>query len=68
MHNGANQPLIEVKDLKEYFNISMGMFKSKPLKAVDGVIFHHQQGRDLGSRRRIRLRQNDSRPHDSASL
>ena len=32
-------PLLEVKDLKQYFNIPMGMFQSKPLKAVDGVSF-----------------------------
>ena len=48
MHNGTNQPLIEVKDLKEYFNISMGMFKSKPLKAVDGVSFTINKGETLG--------------------
>jgi len=43
-----NQPLIEVKDLKQYFNISMGMFKSKPLKAVDGVSFSINKGETLG--------------------
>ena len=48
MHNGTNQPLIEVKDLKEYFNISMGMFKSKPLKAVDGVSFTINKGETSG--------------------
>ena len=42
------QPLIEVKDLKQYFNISMGMFKSKPLKAVDGVSFSINKGETLG--------------------
>ena len=31
------QPLIEVKNLKQYFNISTGFFQSKPLKAVDEV-------------------------------
>ena len=41
-------PLIEVKDLKQYFNISMGMFKSKPLKAVDGVSFYINKGETLG--------------------
>lgn len=30
-------PLIEVKNLKEYFNISVSAFKTKPLKAVDDV-------------------------------
>jgi len=41
-------PLVEVKDLKQYFNISMGMFKSKPLKAVDGVSFYINEGETLG--------------------
>ena len=41
-------PLIEVKDLKQYFNISMGIFKSKPLKAVDGVSFYINKGETLG--------------------
>ena len=45
--NGSN-PLIEVKDLKEYFNINMGLFKSKPLKAVDGVSFSINKGETLG--------------------
>jgi oligopeptide transport system ATP-binding protein len=43
-----NQPLIEVKDLKEYFDINMGMFKTKPLKAVDGVSFSINKGETLG--------------------
>lgn len=43
-----NRPLIEVKDLKEYFNISTGMFRSKPLKAVDGVSFSINKGETLG--------------------
>ena len=42
------QPLIEVKNLKEYFNISTGMFRSKPLKAVDGVSFSINKGETLG--------------------
>ena len=43
-----NQTLLEVKDLKQYFNIPMGMFKSKPLKAVDGVSFSIRKGETLG--------------------
>jgi len=41
-------PLIEVRNLKEYFNINMGMFKTKPLKAVDGVSFSIKRGETLG--------------------
>ena len=43
-----NRPLIEVKDLEQYFNINMGLFKSKPLKAVDGVSFSINRGETLG--------------------
>lgn len=43
-----NRPLIEVKDLKEYFNINTGLFRSKPLKAVDGVSFEIKRGETLG--------------------
>ncbi|MBS5432804.1 MAG: ATP-binding cassette domain-containing protein [Firmicutes bacterium] len=43
-----NQPLVEVKNLKEYFNINVGMFKSKPLKAVDDVSFAIKKGETLG--------------------
>ena len=42
------KPLIEVKDLKQYFNINMGAFKTKPLKAVDGVSFSINKGETLG--------------------
>ncbi|MBR2937332.1 MAG: ATP-binding cassette domain-containing protein [Oscillospiraceae bacterium] len=40
--------LVEVKHLKEYFNISTGMFSSKPLKAVDDVSFAIRKGETLG--------------------
>ncbi|MBR3148557.1 MAG: ATP-binding cassette domain-containing protein [Eubacterium sp.] len=43
-----NKPLIEVKDLKQYFPISTGWFRSKPLKAVDGVSFSINKGETLG--------------------
>ncbi len=43
-----NAPLIEVKDLKQYFDINMGLFKTKPLKAVDGVSFTINKGETLG--------------------
>ncbi len=44
----SRTPLIEVKDLKEYFHINVGMFRSKPLKAVDGVSFSIEKGETLG--------------------
>ena len=40
-------PLIEVKNLKQYFNISVGAFKTKPLKAVDDVSFSIRKGETL---------------------
>ena len=43
-----NKTLVEVKNLKEYFNITTGMFSSKPLKAVDDVSFAIRKGETLG--------------------
>ena len=43
-----NKTLVEVKHLKEYFNISTGVFSSKPLKAVDDVSFAIRKGETLG--------------------
>ena len=40
--------LVEVKHLKEYFNINTGMFSTKPLKAVDDVSFAIRRGETLG--------------------
>ncbi len=48
MSDRNNQPLLEVKDLKQHFTINMGLFKSKPLKAVDGVSFSIRKGETLG--------------------
>ena len=42
------KPLIEVKNLKKYFDINVGMFKTKPLKAVDDVTFSIKKGETLG--------------------
>ena len=46
--NSQETPIVEVKDLKQHFNISMGLFKNKPLKAVDGVSFSIKRGETLG--------------------
>ena len=48
MSERNNLPLIDVRDLKQYFNINVGMFKTKPLKAVDGVSFSIKKGETLG--------------------
>lgn len=40
--------LVEVKNLKEYFNINTGVFTTKPLKAVDDVSFTIKKGETLG--------------------
>lgn len=48
MSNDNNKPLVEVKHLKEYFNINVGAFKTKPLKAVDDVSFIINEGETLG--------------------
>ena len=40
--------LLEVKDLKQHFNIPNGLFGSKKLKAVDGVSFAIKKGETLG--------------------
>ncbi len=42
------EPLVQVKNLKQYFNVSVGMFKSLPLKAVDDVSFSINKGETLG--------------------
>lgn len=40
--------LIEVEDLKQYFPVRTGFFKTTPLKAVDGVSFQIRPGETLG--------------------
>ena len=44
----VSKPLIEVKGLKKYFDINVGMFQTKPLKAVDDVTFTINKGETLG--------------------
>ena len=41
-------PLVDVRDLKQHFQISTGFFQKKPLKAVDGVSFTIEKGETLG--------------------
>ncbi len=43
-----NAPLIEVQNLKQYFHININAFRTKPLKAVDGVSFSINKGETLG--------------------
>ncbi len=48
MSENNKQTLLEVNGLKKYFSINVGMFKSKPLKAVDDVSFSINKGETLG--------------------
>lgn len=48
MTDNKQTPLIEIKNLKEYFNINTGFFKTVPLKAVDDVSFTINRGETLG--------------------
>ena len=48
----AGPPLLAVEGLKTYFKTGHGLFK-----AVDGVSFTVERGRDARHRRRVRLRQ-----------
>ena len=42
-----NTPLVDIRHLKEYFNINVGPFQTKPLKAVDDVSFTIDAGETL---------------------
>ena len=44
----TSTPLIEVKNLKQYFPIKTGLFKTEYLKAVDDVSFSIDEGETLG--------------------
>ena len=48
MSENKNTPLVEVKNLKQYFNINVGFMKTKPLKAVDDVSFAINKKETLG--------------------
>lgn len=41
-------PLLTVNNLKQYFNIATGLFRTTPLKAVDDVSFSIDKGETLG--------------------
>lgn len=48
MSDMTKKPLVEVRNLKKYFDINTGFFKTKPLKAVDNVSFDINRGETLG--------------------
>ncbi len=48
MAEKSNTPLVDIRHLKEYFNINVGPFQTKPLKAVDDVSFTINRGETLG--------------------
>ena len=48
MAEHSSTPLVDIRHLKEYFNINVGPFQTRPLKAVDDVSFTIDQGETLG--------------------
>ncbi len=48
MAEKSNTPLVDIRHLKEYFNINVGPFVTKPLRAVDDVSFTINRGETLG--------------------
>ena len=44
----SDRPLVEVKNLKQYFPIRTGFFATTPLKAVDDISFYINEGETLG--------------------
>ena len=65
------EDLLVVDDVKKHFPVTRGIIFQKQVgavKAVDGVSFSRQVGRDARDRRGIRLRQVDARPlHHAAA-
>ena len=43
-----DRPLVDVRHLKQYFNITVGPLRTKALKAVDDVSFSIRSGETLG--------------------
>ena len=48
MTENGNTPLVDIRHLKQYFQINVGAFRTKPLKAVDDVSFTIMKGETLG--------------------
>ena len=46
--SNASTTLVDVRHLKEYFDINTGWFRTTPLKAVDDVSFTIERGETLG--------------------
>ncbi|NLV49308.1 MAG: ATP-binding cassette domain-containing protein [Clostridiales bacterium] len=44
----SGEHLVEVRNLKQYFNVRTGFFRTTPLKAVDDVSFNIGSGETLG--------------------
>ena len=47
-NQSRNVPLVEVRNLKQYFTVKSGLFRTQSLKAVDDVSFEIEQGETLG--------------------
>ncbi len=48
MAENKKSPLLEIKNLKKYFEINDGLFKTRQLRAVDDVSLEIMQGETLG--------------------
>ncbi len=46
--SSIQKPLVEVRNLKQYFPVSTGLFKTRYVKAVDDVSFHINRGETFG--------------------
>ena len=44
----GGKTLVEVRHLKQYFDVNLGFLRTKPLKAVDDVSFSIRKGETLG--------------------
>lgn len=62
-----NEYLVEVNNLQQYFPIKVGLFKSLPLKAVDGFLLHQTRG-DAGTGWGIRLWEDHGGPFSAETV